>query len=85
MDRTEGMNLIKLDKESEILELKDSVILRISEIVETLTEDNEIFESVDRSRLMNFLSLLAGKSPEKLLFITDEELTKRVRRITGKP
>lgn len=81
MDHTDGINLMELDKESETLELKDSVMLRISEIVDTLTEDNEIFESVDRSRLMDFLSLLAGKSPEKLLSITDEELTKRVRRI----
>ncbi len=81
MDRTDRINLMELDKESETFELKDAVMLRISEIVDTLIADNEVFESVDKSRLMSFLSLLAGKSPEKLISITDEELTKRVRRI----
>lgn len=46
-----------------------------------LIEFLNTLESVDKSRLMSFLSLLAGKSPEKLISITDEELTKRVRRI----
>lgn len=47
MDRTDGINLMELDKESETPELKDAVMLRISEIVDTLTADNEVFESVE--------------------------------------
>ena len=38
MDRTDRMNLMELDKESENLELKDAVMLRISEIVDTLQD-----------------------------------------------
>lgn len=81
MNRTDGTNLIKVKKESEPLEPKSTAMLRISEIVDTLIEENAIYEAVDESKLMDFLSTLAEKSPEKLISLTDEELTQRVRRI----
>lgn len=81
MDSTNGINLIELGKKSQTPEMKDIVMHRISEIVDTLSEDNEIFKKIDKPKLMESLSILVDKAPEKLISITDDELRKRIRRI----
>lgn len=81
MDSTNGINLIELEKKSQAPETKDTVMRRISEIVDTLIEDNEIFKKIDKPELMESLSILVDKAPEKLISITDDEITQRIETV----
>jgi len=62
---------------------KDTVISRISEIVDKLMQSEYLFqERLDKDEIMQvFSNLLERVSPEKLLYIDDDELTARVDRI----
>ena len=68
-------------KNSEPHEIKDTVMLRMSKIVDELIEDNEIFRNINKSALKESLSALVEKAPEKLISITDDELTRRIETV----
>ncbi len=62
---------------------KDTVISRISEIVDKLMQREYLFrERLDKDEIMQvFSNLLERVSPEKLLYLDHDELTVRVDRI----
>lgn len=60
---------------------KDFVLSRISKIVDRLAEDGEIFKEIDKIKMMKSLSALIEKSPQKLMSITDDELTRRIEKV----
>ncbi|MBC6420448.1 MAG: hypothetical protein GDA43_02085 [Hormoscilla sp. SP5CHS1] len=62
---------------------KDTVISRISGIVDKLMQGEDLFrERLDKNEVMQiFSSLLERVSPEKLLSLDDSELTARVDRV----
>lgn len=62
---------------------KDTVISRISGIVDKLMQGEDLFrERLDKNEVMQiFSSLLERVSPEKLISLEDSELTARVDRI----
>lgn len=80
MGPVDGVTLMEL-KKSEHVETKTIVMARISTIVDTLMEDDELFKDIHKSEFMEFLSTLVEKAPEKLISLTDEELTRRVKRV----
>lgn len=80
MNPANGTTLEEL-KNSEPLEIKDTVMLRMSKIVDELIEDNEIFRNIDKSALKESLSTLVEKAPEKLISLTDDELTRRIETV----
>lgn len=57
------------------------IMSHILEIVYKLARDNELFKKIDKSRLMESLSILVEKAPEKLIFTTDDELTQRIETV----
>ncbi len=59
----------------------ESVQFRISKIVDGLIEGDEIFKEIDKTEMMETLSVLAEKSPQNLISITDDELTQRIEKI----
>lgn len=80
MNPTNGTNMMEL-KRLKSLEIKDAVMLRISKIVDNLIGDNEIFKNIDKPKLMESLSILVEKAPEKLISIADDELTQRIETV----
>lgn len=60
---------------------KDSVLTRLSRILDELIEGDEIFKEIDKTEIMGSLSVLVEKSPQNLKFITDDELTQRIEKI----
>ena len=80
MNPANGTTLEEL-KKCEPLEIKDTVMLRMSKIVDKLIEDNEIFRNIDKSALKESLSTLVEKAPEKLISLTDDELTRRIETV----
>ncbi|MBO1352115.1 MAG: hypothetical protein EBE86_034310 [Hormoscilla sp. GUM202] len=68
---------------TQVYTTKDTVISRISEIVDKLMQSEDLFqELLDKDEIMQvFSNMLERVSPEKLLSIDDEELTARVDRI----
>lgn len=62
---------------------KDAVLARISPIVDNLMPSKNLFqERLNKDEIMQFFSSLLDKvSPEKIMHLDDEKLTKRVRRV----
>jgi hypothetical protein len=67
-------------KKCELLEIQDTVI-RMLKIVDELIETNEIFRNIDKLKLKESLSALVEKAPEKLISLTDDELTRRIETV----
>jgi hypothetical protein len=63
------------------IEAKDTIMFRISVVIDTVIEGNEVFKDVDKSKLMESLKPLIEKSPEELTSITDEELMQRIETV----
>lgn len=78
MNPVDGVTVVELKKSGHA---ETTVMARISTIVDTLMEDDEFFNDIHKSEFMEFLSTLVKKAPEKLVSLTDEELTRRVRRV----
>ncbi len=78
MNTTEKVNVMNLKKASEPSKLKDIIMPHISETVDALIKNNVIFEKIDKPKLMKSLSALVEKAPEKLISITNDELTERI-------
>jgi len=57
------------------------VLSRILRIVDKLTEDDEIFRGVDKTRMMESLSDLIKESPQELMSTTYDELTARIEKV----
>ncbi len=68
---------------TQIYTTKDTVINRISDIVDRLMQSEYLFqERLDKDEVMQvFSNLLERVSPDKLLYLEDDELTARVDRI----
>lgn len=81
MNTTDEMNVMNLKKASEPSKLKDMVMLRISEIVDTLIGNNAIYRKIDKPNLMKSLSALVEKAPEKLISVPNDELTERIETV----
>jgi hypothetical protein len=79
MNPANGTALEEL-KKCELLEIQDTVI-RMLKIVDELIETNEIFRNIDKSALKESLSALVEKAPEKLISLTDDELTRRIETV----
>ena len=60
---------------------KDIIMFRISVVIDTVVEGNEVFKDIDKSKLMESLKPLIEKSPEELASITDEELMQRIETV----
>ncbi|MBW4492416.1 hypothetical protein [Kamptonema formosum] len=65
---------------AEVAVSKDAVLSRISGIVDSLLQSEKLFqEKLNKDELMQIFShLLEEVSPEELLSLEDEQLTKRV-------
>ena len=64
--------------------LKDTVLNRISKIVDQVFENSEVYrEEVDREEFIRYFSnrMENGLPPEELISITEEELVRMVRQI----
>jgi acetyl-CoA carboxylase alpha subunit len=59
---------------------KDLVLSRTSKIIDKLIEDDEVLKEVDKTKMMESLSALIEKSPQKLMSITDDGLTRRIEK-----
>jgi hypothetical protein len=79
MNPANGTALEEL-KKCELLEIQDTVI-RMLKIVDELIETNEIFRNIDKLKLKESLSALVEKAPEKLISLTDDELTRRIETV----
>lgn len=68
---------------TQISTTKDAVLARISPIVDNLMPSKNLFqERLNKDEIMQFFSHLLDKvSPEKIMHLDDEKLTKRVRRV----
>ncbi|MFQ6062271.1 MAG: hypothetical protein ACE5J9_03740 [Methanosarcinales archaeon] len=72
----------RFEIKSETSSIEGDVLLRISNIVDKLIEDSEVFKKVDKTKLMEFFSSMIEKSlPGQLTSITDDELTQRIEKI----
>jgi hypothetical protein len=67
-------------------ELKEAVLSRISERVEKLIQHKSFFqEKLEKDEVLKTFSLLLDKIyPEEILFLDDDELTKRIEPLTCK-
>ena len=60
---------------------KNLLLIRISRIVDGLVKEDETFRNMDRTRMMERLSILMENPPPDLTSISDDELTHRIRKV----
>jgi len=62
--------------------IRDAILRSISDIINKLVTDKDVFKKVNKTRLMKFLSDLMKKLPEEqFIDITENELFQRVEKI----